>query len=72
MAGMIEPRCLIISIYRVLSRARNEPDHSSTAMIGRGVHAPQSRELALPPGQAELKVRAEDVSDGAEMVLRII
>jgi hypothetical protein len=41
-------------------------------MIGRGVHAPQSRELALPPGQAELKVRAEDVSDGAEMVLRII
>ena len=44
MAGMIEPRCLIIPIYRVLRRARDEPDPSSTAVIGRGVHAPQSRE----------------------------
>ena len=68
MAGMIEPRCLIISIYRVLRRARDEPDHSSPAVIGRGVHAPKSRELHwLAPGQAELKVRAEVVSDGAGM-----
>jgi len=28
--------------------------------------------IALAPGQAELKVRAKDVSDGAEMALRII
>ena len=45
MAGMIEPRCLIISIYRVFRCARDELDHSSPAMIGRGVHAHKSREL---------------------------